>query len=94
MNICFEMGKVIEDVNFDFMYEDKRISIAYTTLMLKNNAIIKIRGYGNIADIMYRTLQKNDNVMIQGRIICGKNIEIEVSRNKKNLIRKFCDFFN
>lgn len=82
MNICFEMGKIIDDINFEFMYDDKRISIAYTKLELKNDAIIEVRGYGKIADFMYRTLQKNDNIIIQGSIIDNK---IDIYRNKKNI---------
>lgn len=82
MNICFEIGKIVEEIGFEFMYEDKRISIAYTKLKLKNDSIIEIRGYGKIADFMYRTLQKNDQIIIQGSIIDNK---IDISRNKKNI---------
>lgn len=83
MNICFLMGKVLKDIEFEFMYEDKRISIAYTDLKLKNNTTIAIKGYGRIADIMYRNIKKNDNILLQGNIVKEKNIEIEISEIRK-----------
>lgn len=83
MNICFVMGKVLKDIEFEFMYEDKRISIAYTDLELRNNTIVTIKGYKKIADIMYRNIKKNDNILIKGNIVKEKNIEIEVSEIRK-----------
>ena len=83
MNICFIMGKVLKDIEFEFMYEDKRISIAYTDLKLRDNTILTIKGYGKIADIMYRNIEKNDNILLKGNIVKEKNIEIEISEIRK-----------
>lgn len=58
MNLCIIIGKIIEDIKFDFLYDDKRMSISNTIIKLENDSKVKINGYGEIADKMYQKLQK------------------------------------
>ena len=44
--------------------------------MLENNTIITIYGYDDVADFMYRKLNKNVNILIEGAI--GNNMMIKV----------------
>ena len=83
MNLCFEIGKVIEEVEFEFLYEGKRKSIAYTKLQLNNGSIIPIKAYDIKADRMYQNIEKNNIVLVEGKIVNKANLEIEVLRYKE-----------
>lgn len=70
MNICFILGRIISDVEFKFIYgNNKNVSIVIFDLVLQNQSIIKIEGYNEIADFVYRNINKNDIVLIKGSII-------------------------
>ena len=46
MNICFLYGKIISDVKFDFILNDKNnISVCYFQLKLLSRSIINIKAY-------------------------------------------------
>ena len=78
MNICFIRGKIVSDIRFDFIINDKNnISICYFDLLLSNGSIIKVVAYNEIADFCYRNLNKNDCVNIEG-YLCNKNKSIKV----------------
>ena len=66
MNLCFFSGKIINDINFKFIINSKKISIAYFNLQLNNKSIIKIIGYNEMADYCYSKLRKNKFINIQG----------------------------
>ena len=64
MNICFFMGKIVSDIDFQFIIHDRRnISIAIFEVELKNKSKITVVGYNELADICYRNLEKN-NIII------------------------------
>lgn len=83
MNLCFVIGKVLKDVEFKFLYKDKRISIAYTDLELKNNSKITIKSYGKNADLLYRKIKINDIIFVNGKIINTDVLEIEALEIRK-----------
>lgn len=74
MNICFIMGKIISNIEFNFIINSKNISICIFQLELENKSKITVKAYNEMADKCYRKLIKNDIIGIQGYI--NKNMEI------------------
>ena len=68
MNLCFIKGKILEKINFQFLYQKKNISIARTKLELQNGSIITIKGYDEMADWMIQKIKKEDEVIMQGEL--------------------------
>ena len=73
LNIGYIIGKVINDINLQFIYDKRRKSISkkhvtIVEIMIKShNNIIYARAYDDIADDIYRKIKKEDFM-----IICGK----------------------
>ena len=81
MNICFFIGKIISDIKFDFIINNKNnISISLFILELNDNNKIKIEGYNNIADFCYKELKKEDRIVLEGHI----NNKMHIVINKIN----------
>ena len=68
MNICFIMGKLIEDINFRFILNGKNDSIVNFKIELLNNSVINIIAYNHQADYCYRNLKINDTISVQGKL--------------------------
>ena len=66
MNLCFLKGKIVSDIYFKFIINSNNCSISYFYIELKNNSVIKIIGYNEIADYCYSKLSKNDYIFIEG----------------------------
>ena len=87
MNIVFIMGKVVTNVEYNFIYDRYKInncnekykhtSIAKVKIETLNKSIINIYGYDNIADDMYRNLKCNSNVVVMGQIDSNMEINVE-----------------
>lgn len=84
MNICFLLGKVVDNVEFKFIYNSKNVSISIFKLMLSNKSIVECEAYDEIADYIYRNIKKGNLIFIEGTIkhesieICKiKNLEIK-----------------
>ena len=76
MNICFLYGKIISDIDFKFIMNNKnKISISVYKIQLNNKSIVIVKGYNEIADYCYRNLKIGDNIYIQGRL--NNMMEIE-----------------
>ena len=75
MNICFLLGKVVDDVEFKFIYNSKKVSISIFKLMLSNKSIVECEAYDEIADYIYRNIKRDDLIFIEGTIR-NKNINI------------------
>lgn len=71
MNFCIVYGKIISEIQFDFIYKSKHISISRFYVRLSNNSIIQIKAYDDLADFAYSKLKKEDIIVIKGKI--GKN---------------------
>ena len=68
MNICFFIGEICSEINFDFILNSKDISIARFDIELLNGSIIKVKGYNEIADYCYSILKQGMDIQIQGYI--------------------------
>ena len=61
------MGKIVSEVDFQFIINDRRnISIAIFEVELNNKSKITVIGYNEMADFCYSRLKKNDNIAFQG----------------------------
>lgn len=64
MNICFFIGKIISDIDFKFIVNNRKYnSIVIFQIELNNKSIITLKGYNEIEDFCYRNLEKN-NIII------------------------------
>ena len=64
MNICFFIGKIISDIDFKFIVNNRKYnSIVIFQIELNNKSIITLIGYNEIADFCYRNLEKNNIIM-------------------------------
>ena len=74
MNICFLIGKIISDVEFDFVidnnkgFKNRKISVIKFKLKLLDENVVNIIGYNNVADFCYQKLNIRNNVFIEGFI--------------------------
>ena len=76
MNICFLYGKIISDIDFKFIMNNKnKTSLSVYKIQLNNKSIVIVKGYNEIADYCYRNLKIGDNIYIQGRL--NNMMEIE-----------------
>ena len=84
MNICFFMGKIISNIDFKFIINDKRnISIEIFEVELNNKSKITVIGYNEFADFCYSRLKKNDNIAFQGYLNSTLNVVLEDIISKK-----------
>ena len=61
-----------------------RIFISYFNLQLRNGSIIRVFGYDEKADFIYRKIEKGQSILVEGRIrIRNKNIEVEMEKVDK-----------
>ena len=81
INLCFIKGKIIEEINFSFLYNMNKISVAKTKLKLENESVIVIKGYDEMADWMVQNIKKEDEVILQGKI--NTKMEVEVKWMKR-----------
>ena len=78
MNICFFIGKVISDIEFKFIVDNKSYyAIAIFQIELDNNSVITVKGLNEIADYCYRNLNKNEYCIIEGIIVSNFNILLQ-----------------
>ena len=71
MNLCVVYGKIISEIQFDFIYKSKQISISRFNIKLSNNSIIQIKAYDDLADFAYSKLKREESIIIKGKL--GKN---------------------
>lgn len=83
MNKCFVIGKIIEEPNFNFLFNKKKhISIVkFKFKILSNLSIIKVKAFDEKADYIYRFYSKNDYVIVEGWI--DNKLEINIELIKK-----------
>ena len=77
MNLCFCIGKIIGKIDFKFILNSKNISIAIFKIQLSNKSIITVKAYDEEADYIYRTLNENDIIAIEGKINSKTEIVIK-----------------
>ena len=74
MNECFILGKIISEIDFNFVINDKNIAIFQFKIKLINNSKVNIKAFNNLADYCYQKLEKNKFVFIYGFL--NSNLEI------------------
>lgn len=81
MNICFFIGKVISDIEFKFIVDNKSYyAIAIFQIELNNKSVITVKGLNEIADYCYKNLNKNKYCIIKGIIEGNYDIIIQSIR--------------
>ena len=68
MNMCFLIGRIVSEIQFEFILNSKRNSIAIFKLKLSNESIIEIQAYNEMADYCFRNLERGDKIFIYGSI--------------------------
>ena len=69
MNICFLMGEIVSDVEFEFIINNKKYnSISIFKLKIDENCILTVKAYNEIADYCYKSLIKSNCIAIYGEI--------------------------
>lgn len=76
MNLCFFIGKIVSDIEFNFILDNKNISIVKFVLEVDRNCTIVAKAYDKVADWCYQKLVKGNIVAIQGKL--DGNIEVIV----------------
>ena len=88
MNICSLIGKIISDIDFKFIVNNKKYySIAIFQIELNNKSIITVKGYNDIADFCYRKLNKYNNILIKGNI--NNKFEVNIEEINKETFANF-----
>ena len=82
VNIVFIQGKIISDIEFNFIINKKNISIAIFEVELLNKSIVKIKAYNELADYCYSKLSKNEIIFVEGYL--NSNMEIIIKTLKKS----------
>ena len=77
MNLCFLIGKIISEIEFNFIVCNgsisAEVSIAEFKLELESKTIVKIIAYKELADSCYRKLSKEDIIGVFGSLnTCGE----------------------
>lgn len=58
MNLCFLGGRIQSEINFNFIMRGKKYSIVEFLLELFDGTMLHLKVYDDIADYMYKSLQK------------------------------------
>lgn len=74
MNIVFVEGKIIRDIEFNFIINSENVSITTFEVELLNKSIVKIKAYNELADYCYSKLNKGDIIFVEGYL--NSNMEI------------------
>ena len=83
MNECFFMGKIISNIDFKFIVNSKKYySISMFQIELNNKSIITVKGYNEIADFCYKSLIKNNCIVLYGEL----NSKMEIVLKNAELI--------
>ncbi len=82
MNLCFLLGKVVSNIEYQFIYDNKEISIVLFDLLLENKSIIFCKAYNEKADWIYQRIEQNNMICIQGRVH-SQWVEIEEVKHLK-----------
>ena len=68
MNEVFLIGKIISDIEFEFIINSKNKAIACFEIKKADKQIVRIQAYNQLADFVYSKLNTNDKVFINGCI--------------------------
>lgn len=83
MNICFEIGKIVSEIEYKFIIKSKNKAIVQLWIETSDNNKIYIVGYDNIADKIYNMFEKGDFISFCGKIENDKIIIEDLEEIKK-----------
>ena len=79
MNIVMISGKIVSEIDFNFIYnkdkKEKHTSIAMCKIQLNNGSIIDVYGYDEIADYIYS--HNLEYIGFEGKIDSNMMVEIK-----------------
>ena len=75
MNFCVLYGKIVSKVEFKFIIKSKNKAIAYFDMLLLNKSVVCVKAYNEIADYFYRNLNKNQTVIVEGKVRSDGTVE-------------------
>lgn len=78
MNLCILLGKIVSEIEFKFILNSKHKSIAYFDLELSNKSIVKIKAYDEVADYVYRRIQRGEFIVVNGKVREKCKVEVEM----------------
>lgn len=78
MNICFLSGKIISEINFNFVYNNNKhfsyvkfnldITEKNSSIINKKSEIIELYAYDYLADYIFSNYAKGQEIIATGRI--------------------------
>lgn len=77
MNLCFLIGKIVSPIQFEFILNSTHISIAIFNIALLNDSKVTVKGYDEIADYCYSTLEEGMIIGAQGSINSKTEVILE-----------------
>ncbi len=89
MNLVIVYGEIITNIDFRFIYDrymerkEKHTSIAKCKLRLSDGNEVKVYGYEDIADRMFRFYQRGSKVLIEGSLDQSMKINIDIIQYKE-----------
>ena len=79
MNIVVISGKIVSEIDFNFIYnkdkKEKHMSIAMCKIQLDNGSIVDVYGYDEIADYLYS--HDLEYIWFEGKVDSHMMIEIK-----------------
>jgi hypothetical protein len=78
LNLVYIQGKIISDIEFKFIIKSKNKSISIFKLELTNNSIVTIKAYNELADYCYSKLNKDDIILIEGKLNSKLEIILQI----------------
>ena len=81
MNLVYLIGKIIDNIKYDFIINSKNKAIVTFKIKTIDGTILNIKGYNEKSDYCYRKLENSDKVFIEGYI--NNNYEIIIKCIKK-----------
>ena len=83
MNICFFIGKIISDIEYKFVIDNKKYyAITIFQIELNHNSMITVKGLNGIADYCFKNLRKKNIIIIKGKL----NSKLEVIIEKLEIL--------
>ena len=75
MNKVILIGEVIDSIEFKFIINSADVSIVNFELLTIDKQKVKIKGYNEMADFVYKNIKKGNKIAIQGNL---KNQYVEI----------------
>lgn len=78
MNLIFVIGKIVTEIDFQFIINSENQAVSIFKIELKNKTIITVKAYNKLADFCYKNLKSNKDVFVNGYL----NTQMEIVANQ------------